>query len=224
MHLRTMLPALVLGITCAATAGDAFAGKKDASADAAGAEEKITIQKTGLASMDQFFGQVEGLLGRLDAAQANLQKGTDNLNIALGLASGTPLADAFTDLQTKAQKKVAVALDGRMPRLKATDAVPDDVQKGIDAVNALVEADLAAADACQQVIAEAQPLAQQAPGMVARVPGDAKAAGLKVTEIPAVTRKVKHNVDVTVGLPGEAQTTLTAATANVDLVSASFSQ
>ncbi len=222
MRIRTLLGFLVLAAVM--PTGDAFAGKKDATEQPQGAADELAIQKTGLASMDQFFGQVQGQLDRLHGARRDMQTGSDNLAVALGLATGTPVQSALQDLRSKAQGKVKVALDGRVPKLQASDAVPENVQKGIDAVNTLVDADLAAAAACQEVATQAGPLAQEAPGMVGRVPAEAKSAGLKVTEIPGVTKKVKHNVDVTRSLPDEAQKTLTVAQGNVDLVATTFAE
>jgi hypothetical protein len=220
MRPRTILPALLLGLVCTAAVDDAFAGKKDAAEQQTPAE--LTIERTGLGTMDQFFGQVQGLVDRLQVAQKDLAKGSDDLRTALDLATGTPLKDAFQDLKTKAQGKIKVAMEGNKPHLSASDAVPANVLQGIDAVNALVDADVSAATACTDVASQSAPLAQQAPGMVAKVPADAKSAGLKLTEIPGVTKKVKHNVDVTIALPGEAQKTLAAAKDSLDLVVSTF--
>ncbi|MBN1337506.1 MAG: hypothetical protein JXB39_16255 [Deltaproteobacteria bacterium] len=221
MHIRTIVPAFVLGIACMATTGDASAAKKEAPAQQE-AEAELTIQKTGLASMDQFFGQVQGLVDRLQAAQKQLHQGSTNLNTALGLTMDGPLQSALTSLKDRGEGKLSVAMEGNKPRLKAADAVPANVQQGIDAVNDMVDADLAAVEACEHVATESEPLAEKAPGMVMKVPADAKGAGLKVTEIPAVTKKVKHNVDVTTALPDQARKTLAAAKESIDLVTAVF--
>lgn len=112
----------------------AFAGK------AKEADPLPVIVLTGISEFDGVFGKAKGIQDKLTTETTNLKTARTSVNTALGVATDAPLETALADLMAKAEKKVGVALEGRMPKLKAADAVPDNVQKGIDAVNGLVTA------------------------------------------------------------------------------------
>lgn len=112
----------------------AFAGKPKE------ADPLPQIVMTGISEFDGVFGKAKGIQDKLTAETTSLKTARTNVNNALEVATDAPLETALAELMKKAEKKVGVAMEGRMPKLKAADAVPDNVQKGIDAVNGLVSA------------------------------------------------------------------------------------
>lgn len=123
----------------------AHAGKPPAGAK----EEKIPlITMTGVSAMDGVFGEGRDIQVKLDGENKHLKEGRGNLNTALGVATDAPVATALAGLKASANGKLKIVLAGRVPHLQPSDAVPENVQKGVDAVNHLTDdADKAATTA-----------------------------------------------------------------------------
>jgi hypothetical protein len=99
----------------------------------------FTLQDTGVAKVDKFYGRVENQVTRLQTARQDVQDANERLTLILDLPRGTPLADALEDLRSKAAGEIQLVLEGTKPVLQASDAVPDNLREAIDATNALVE-------------------------------------------------------------------------------------
>lgn len=130
---------LVIALTATLTMGwsvDAEAGKKDKGTEAAETEGAgLEIVETGLADVDSFFAAAKAPIDTISNTKNVVNRINTDLATALGLAEGTPLADAMADLKTKAEGKVSVAMDGAMPKLEASDGVPENVSNAVGALN-----------------------------------------------------------------------------------------
>jgi hypothetical protein len=142
----------------------AFAGK------AKEADPLPEIVMTGIGEFDGVFGKAKGIQDKLTSETASLKTARENVNTALEVATDSPLETALADLMKKADKKIGVAMDGRMPKLSASDAVPDNVQKGIDAVNGLVKAADSGITTAAGLKTDAVALAEEAKGFPGKLP------------------------------------------------------
>lgn len=133
MRLSRLLLGLCLVTSTVALSDVAFAAKKEAGASKA--EELPTIEMTGLSELDSVFSKAKAIHETLDTTHAELTTSREKMNVSLGIATDAPVKTALADLNTKAGGKLKVAMKGNAPSLAATDAVPDNVQAGIDATN-----------------------------------------------------------------------------------------
>lgn len=121
---------------------DTKKGKGDDDADA-----KLTpIEDCGVASMDGVFREAKDVQTKLEDQRVALKNARQNVKSALGVATNAPMSTAFEELKKTAGDKLEVALDGGTPKLKAKDAVPENVQTAIDAVNGLLDASKSTAE------------------------------------------------------------------------------
>lgn len=93
------------------------------------------IQETGIEAFDAVFSDVAAIDARLTNANKVLSSAKKELQTTLGLKKGTPLSDAIKELNARADGKIGLAMNGKVPTLEPTDAVPTDVQTGIASVN-----------------------------------------------------------------------------------------
>jgi hypothetical protein len=178
------------------------------SSTAVAKSDTLAIETTGVATFDSVFGKAGSMLTSIVTARTNIDTANKNLTTALGLKDGTPLKDAIADLKTKAAGKIKVAMNGTTPKLEATDAVPDNVKKGIDAVNGLIDATGSATTAMGQVIKDSPALVAEVKAFadVAKVTSDIKAAGItNPIDLGKILKKVANDVKVISSIPGEAQ-------------------
>jgi hypothetical protein len=203
--MRGMFQAMVFGslaLGLGLGADDAWAkDKKEKGRPAQG------IEPTGIQSFDRVFDRVDEIDSLLSHADAQLRTGKRNLNSALELKKGTPVADGIAELQRRAEGKLGIAMDGAVPKLTATDAVPTNVQSAVDAVNGLTS-NLTAS------LADLQGLAPQIEGLVKdtqKLPNRLKdeftktnGAGLLdlLFKLPKTTKALTHDLEVTAGLTG----------------------
>jgi len=106
---------------------------------AAKAKQSSNIRLVGVKSFDKVFREARDLSSTLTDASQRRKTARLNLNTALGLKSKTTFEDALRELRSRAKGKVKVSARGGKPKLQATDAVPSNVQAGIDAANAAVD-------------------------------------------------------------------------------------
>lgn len=222
MRIKTLLSALALGLFAVTLSPSAEAGKKKAADTEQTEPAPMVIEEVGLPTMDTFFGQVKTHCDAVNAARESMDQANAQLVTVLGLPAGTPVADALADLKTKAEGKINVVFEGTRPTLQPADAVPENVQAGIDAVNALVGTLTDVSTTLQGVVAAGPDLVAQAQGLPASVPSEAQAAGVKATEVIGITKKVKGNVAATKALPENAKALLDSATQTVELVKNTF--
>lgn len=195
---------------------DALAGKKDKGAE----EEKLpSIVMTGIAEFDDVYGKAKNIHDSLDAENKSLKSARDGLNTALGVATDAPFKTALDDLQAKADKKIKVVMKGKTPRLEPTDAVPDNVRQGIDAVNQVLDASEHAADTAIGLKPEAEGLVKATMAFPGKLPGmglDPKAlmdARKKITDnnkaVGATPDRVERVAKTSEGIFGDVKATFT---------------
>jgi predicted HAD superfamily Cof-like phosphohydrolase len=155
------------------------------------------IEATGIAEFDAVFMKAKTIHDTLDAEDKQLVEARKQVSIALGVAEDQPLKTAFDELKKRANGKLKVALKGKMPRLEATDAIPENVQTGIDAVNKLLDAGEHAIDTGTQLVPEAKALADACVAF----PGQLAGMGLDPMKLMESSKKVGNNVKATGATP-----------------------
>lgn len=128
------LSRLLAIVALAALPAVAFAGK------AKEPDPLPVIVLTGISEFDGVFGEAKGIQDKLKAESESLKKARAETAVALEVATDAPLDTALADLKKKANTKIKAVMNGKVPKLSAESAVPENIQKGIDAVNNLVDA------------------------------------------------------------------------------------
>lgn len=172
---RNLLLGLALGaVTVTITTPAAEAGKKAAPAPAPAADPFAgvpDIKPCSIAEFDAVYNEAGGIQVDLKGAWKQVVDARGNVNTVLGVAADAPVKTALEDLKGKAAGKVKVALEGGKPRLQPSEAVPENVQQGLDAVNALVDAGQATASRAVGIKDKVMALGSQAAGFPMKVPG-----------------------------------------------------
>lgn len=155
-----------------------------------GAEEAKypLIEMTGIAQFDEVFTPARSIQETLDGQKKALTDARTQLNTALGLASDSPVKTAIEDLKGKAEGKIKVAMNGNTPKLEASEAVPENVQAGIDAVNKLMAA-------CQNTVATGQDLTAQSQELISKASAFPSQVPSLVTGDPAAAAKALKQVN-----------------------------
>jgi hypothetical protein len=155
------------------------------------------IEATGIPEFDAVFMKAKTIHETLDTEDKHLVEARAQVAVALGVAADQPLKVAFDELKKRANGKLKVALKGKMPRLEATDAIPENVQTGIDAVNKLLDASEHMIDTGVQLVPEAKALADACVAF----PGQLTTMGLDPMKLMESTKKVTNNVKATGATP-----------------------
>lgn len=92
------------------------------------------VELTGIPSVDKVFKQLKKLDNTVSKAAKHRNKVHKSINTALGLKNAS-FAQALAHLKTESKGKVRVTMQGSVPQLKATDALPDNIVAGIEAIN-----------------------------------------------------------------------------------------
>jgi hypothetical protein len=163
-RLALVLP-LFIGLAVAPSIAEAKPSK-----GAAAAESLPVIQPTGIPEFDEVFLKAKAIHDTLDAQDAELKTARTALTTALGVAEDAPIATALADLKTKANGKLKLVMKGKTPRLEASDAVPENVQTAIAAVNTLLDAGEKSIDASVGLVDQAKQLATACAGFPAKLP------------------------------------------------------
>jgi uncharacterized protein YoxC len=216
---RALAFALAAASVSPAWAPDAWAGKGDKEQKA---KDWAEIEKVGIPSIDAVFTKVAEMQRSISTVELSLTSANTNLTTALGLPQGTPFADALADLQQKADGKLKVVTEGGTPKLTTSDAVPSNVQAGVDAVNGFTGGIGTSVTALQQIPSQAQAVIPEVQALPAKFPAEAKDLGAKVTEIPKMLSAIKNNVDATVQTPARAEAALTALTGTLTTITSTF--
>ena len=140
----------------------------------------------------------------------------------MGLAEGTPLADALEDLKQKAGNKLELVKEGTTPTLKASQAVPANVQSAIDSVNTYISTLNGTASALATVPDDARALVSQVTGLPEQLQSDYKSLNLSLKDLPATLTQVKTNVEVTKNLPDKAEKVVNQAKKNLTTITGAF--
>lgn len=176
------------------------------------------IVTTGISEFDGVFGKVKPIQDSVKQETEKLKSARANVNTALGVADGAVLADALAELQKKADHKIKVAMEGGTPKLNPEGVVPDEVQKGIDAVNELV-------GVAQGTIKTAEGLAAQSQELVtacAAFPGKVPSLVKNPLEIASKGKLVGDDIAATKAMPDRVKLLSDEATGIVTDVQAAF--
>lgn len=167
---------------------DALAGKT--------ANKIPEIEATGIAEFDPTFMDIKAIHADLDTIQASLKSSNQNLATALNLPRNTNLHKSLATLKKQANNKLEYTLeDGNWPKLRATDAVSSDVQRGIDAVNGLVDNLKTSSVSLAQMPDQCKDLVDTAHEFPGQLNLDLLAKNnLTVDKLPTVAKKLKNNM------------------------------
>ena len=190
----------VVVVACAVSV-PSFAGKNKGeptteagAADSAKTAEEMVMKPTGVPDVDAVFTKADVPLQTLRTVRGHLTEMRVQVTTALGLADGTPLKDALADLDQKAGDTIMLALDtGGLPQLKASDAVPANIQSAVDAVNAGMTEIHASGHALTEAPAQLQEVAVAASSINS---DSVTKSGLSATAIPKAVKAVDHNKKV----------------------------
>ncbi len=174
----------------------AEAGPK-ATKGAAAKDELPKIEPTGISEFDSVFMKAKAIHDTLDTEDAKLKEARKALATTLGIAEDAPVKTALDDLKGKANGKIKAVMNGKTPRLQPSEAVPDNVQAGIDAVNKLL-------DASEQMIdkgAELYPQSKELAAAAAAFPAKLTTMGLDPMKLMEASKKVGNNVKATGATP-----------------------
>ena len=162
------------------------------------------IRMTGVKSFDTVFRQARKANNKLKAAQSDLRESKVALRSALGLGKRSTYVQGLRELKRRADGKLRVWVDGGRVQLKATDAIPSDVQKGVDAVNQLTRSNGVRKESTKMF-----KKAQRFPNNMQRELGQQGIDGLwdLLFRAPKITRKTLHNVRVIGAMPQRAART-----------------
>lgn len=134
--MRTILALLGVSLLAISLSGSSLAGE----AKKGEAPKYPQIQLTKIQEFDPSLTKAKGIHERLEATENKLQNANKSLAATLKLPETTSIEDSLAELRKRADNKIELALEkGRIPRLKPTDAVPSDVQQGIDTVNGMMD-------------------------------------------------------------------------------------
>ncbi len=161
-----------------------------------------TIEMTGVKEFDGVFSQAKDIHDQLQTAENKITQANKNLATALNVPETTSVDEMLGELKKRANNKISVALEGGKPRLKPSDAVPEDVQKGIDAVNAMVDDLSATMDAIKGLPPQVTELVEKTKAF----PGQLKPElltnnGLTAKDLPKVTKIMNGDIKATAATP-----------------------
>lgn len=170
--------------------------------DKEGAPKYPTIEMTGVKEFDGVFEKGKNIHDTLATAENKLTEANKNLATTLGVPETTSIDEMLGELKKKANNKITVAMEGGKPKIKASDAVPEDVQKGIDAVNQMVDDLQASLDAMKDLPPQVQELITSAKGFPSQLkPELLTANNLTAKEMPKVAKTMNSDIKAIVATP-----------------------
>jgi hypothetical protein len=180
----------------------------------------LEITNTGVADVDNVFQQAIDPLNNLRNARNSINSLNTNLTKALGLADGTPIADAHNDLKTKAEGKITMAIDEKgLPKLTPGDAVPQNVTDAINAVNQGITDVTTVIESLSQLPAQMKEIAAAA---AAISPDSLINSGVKPLEAPKLMKTVNNNIKVVGEAPNELTALKTALEGTLTSIKSTF--
>lgn len=164
----------------------AFAADKSGDANAPKYPE---IKLTKIQEFDPTLSKAKDIHTTLEGIENKLHDANKGLAATLSLPETTSIDDALAELQKRANNKIKVAMKGKVPKLEASDAVPEEVQKGIDTVNGLTDDLGASLEQIQGMPAEVTQLINDVKGFPTQLNLDLiKKNNLQPTELPKITK------------------------------------
>lgn len=128
------------------------------------------IANCGISAFDEVFAKAGTIQTNVHGIYDGLSSARTNVNTVMGVGADAPLATALEGLKTNAAGKLSIAMDGTMPKLKASDAVPENVTKALDAVNGLVTAGAKAVTDSAALVDQVKELVAAAKGFPMKLP------------------------------------------------------
>ncbi|MFT4627087.1 MAG: hypothetical protein ACI8PZ_005768 [Myxococcota bacterium] len=204
--------------------GSALA-KKKGKKNAKGKSPKVEL--VGIESFDKVFRQLRKLDNTVGSAEKEANKSQRNLNSALGIKNDTPVKKGLDNLKNRADGKIGVATKGGVPSLKATDAVPKNVENAINAVNVMVSSFSASLGDLGDAVQQSKELSSS----VAKMPANVKDEFMKdsgsfldlLFKLPKTIKAVGGNLKVATSLPGRSASIIGKMTNIVGAVTSTFS-
>ena len=202
-HIPTKSIRFVVFLTAALGLGlvsqPAFAKKKRSS----------TIQMTGIKSFDKIFKKARTTDKRLKSAEKSLKKSKKALRQTLKLGKKATYTDGLKELKTRANGKLRVVMVGGVPSLKASEAVPTEIQASIDAINTLTKSMPSTIRDLKKVARSSTQMYNQSRKFPTNIQREMRSKGLDglwaiVVKSPKITKKTYRNLKVIGGMPKRA--------------------
>ena len=177
----------------------AFAKKKRAS----------TIQMTGIKSFDKVFKKARTTDKKLKSAEKSLRESKKALRQTLKLGKKSTYLQGLKELKKRANGKLRVVMVGGVPSLKASDAVPTEIQASIDAINTLTKSMPSTVRDLKSVVRSSTAMYNQSRKFPTNIQSELGSKGLTglwalVVKAPKITKKTYRNLKVIGGMPKRA--------------------
>jgi hypothetical protein len=174
------------------------------------ANTKNKIELTGIASFDKIFKKARTANKKLKSAEKNIRSSKRALRSALKLGKKATYMDGLKELKAKAKGKLKVVMVGGVPTLKAKEAIPSDIQAGIDAVNRLTKTIPATIRDMKAVASASRKMVKHSKDLTKNLQKEVMAksgSGLitMVFKLPKVAKTSTNNVRVITRMPGRAK-------------------
>ena len=171
---------------------------------------KNKIELTGVSSLDKIFKKARTANKKLKSAEKNIRSSKKALRSALKLGKKATYKDGLRELKAKAKGKLKVVMVGGVPTLKAKEAIPSDIQAGVDAVNRLTKTIPATIRDMKAVASASTKMVKHAKNLNRNLQKEVMAksgSGLitMVIKIPKIAKTSTNNLRVISRMPGRAK-------------------
>ena len=190
-----------------------------------GASQEVEL--TDIKSFDKVFRSAREIDRKVTSAEKEVDRSQKNLNKALGIKNDEPISKALAQLNRRADRKITVVMDGSVPKLKATDAVPKNVEDGIDAVNKMTRGFVGSIADLSGAADESKTLKKRAEAMPGNLKDEMKKDGAGwldlILKLPKTAKTLTHNTVIIASLPGRSTRVVKDMTGVVSAVKSEFS-
>ena len=171
---------------------------------------KNKIELTGVSSLDKIFKKARIANKKLKSAEKNIRASKKALRSALKLGKKATYKDGLRELKSKAKGKLKVVMVGGVPTLKAKEAIPSDIQAGVDAVNRLTKTIPATIRDMKAVVTASTKMIKHSKNLSKNLQKEVMAkngSGLitMVIKLPKIAKASANNVKVISRMPARAK-------------------
>lgn len=216
MNLRSISRALTVALGVFALGASAVPADSFAKKNKNKTEEPLEIKETKVASFDDVFSQVGEIKTDLDTVQKDLAAASDKIASAMGMAQGTPVADALADLKEKGKDHIKLTMAGDKPSLTVDDAAPENVKAAVTATNGAVVLWVDSAKTLAGLVDKSKAVAEAASALPPQVPDAAKE--LAPPDALKFPKLVKNNVTATMQTKDQVGAVAEALKTNLETV------
>lgn len=217
MNLRSFVRFFAVSLFALSLSGASLAAPKDGDAPKYPEIKLVKIQE-----FDPTLSDAKAIHDSLASIEKTLTDANKGLAATLNLPETTSVDDCLGELKKRANGKLRVAMKGRVPKLEATDAIPSDVQAGIDTVNKMMDdlgSGLEQVEAMPPKVAGLVSSAKAFPGQLnvdllkknnvapTELPKIGKTLGADIKAIEATPERIKGVTDQTMNLFNKVQST-----------------